>query len=165
MAFDSQHSATLSPGYRLLGGRAFAGSQPFNEQCRDLKSQGITYVISFTGKDDNVEATQRASVACNINWRWMPFTQTLDCTDAEQAMMWEYLHEMRQLLIEGESLYMHCDEANKRCGLMFFALCHACSLPSANAYPALISQLASQAHSLPRAELQWAASLGTSLPY
>lgn len=156
-------NAKLS-SFSLYAGQLALGTEPDERQLRNLKAQGVSHIAVFLTDDENATSLRQRSREAGMEWLWMPVHQTLSASDIQRTHLHQYLTELSQLLKEGARIYFYCDESMHRCALMFYALCHACRIPSSSAYPILHSMPALQANTLTRESLHWAAGLGTSAP-
>lgn len=163
---EDENDAVFSPPtFSLKRGRIALGLAPDHTRCRQLREAGFTSVVSLTSHSELSPSPSEAVTACGITWRWMPCSLKPEMSERDQAILWEYLQDLQKMLKDGEQVFIHCDETYRRCALLFFALCHACAIPSTSAYPALSSLLPSHVHTLARNELTWAAGLGATSPY
>ncbi|WP_414829917.1 hypothetical protein [Alteromonas sp. H39] len=156
-------NATLS-SFSLYAGQLAFGTEPNEERLRNLKAQGVSHIAAFLTDEENATHWRQFTRDTGLEWLWMPVHQTLSASDIQRTHLHQYLTELSQLLKEGAYVYFYCDDSMHRCALMFYALCHACRIPSSSAYPILHSMPALNANTLTRESLHWAARLGASTP-
>ncbi|QJR80184.1 hypothetical protein CA267_005040 [Alteromonas pelagimontana] len=159
---DIDYSESFS-GFKIAGGSICLGTAPDAKRCVALRNAGFTHIATVQTSDESARTVQHAVQESGVTWIWLPFEHTIQCSESEQAHLQQYIVELQQTLQKAGSVYLHCDNSLRRCGLLFFALCHYLRLPSANAYSALHCFDAKSANGLPRQELEWAAALGSSL--
>lgn len=157
---------TLTPehakfaSFRLHSGLVTFGPAPDEEQFARLHSNEFTHVAAFLTDDEHATQWRQRTLDEGFEWLWMPVHQTLSATEIQRTHLHQYLAELSQTLKEGARIYFYCDQSMHRCALMFYALCHACRIPSSSAYPILHSLPPLNANTLTRESLHWAAKLG-----
>lgn len=151
--------------FQTPAGRISLGPRPDDKQLPLLQADHVSHVVTVQTREEDAHAIEQATRAHGMQWVWLPFERTRQSSETEVSMLQQYVAELRQLLTEGASLYLHCDTSRYRCRLLFYALCHHLKMPSANAYSALHSFSASGANRIARPDLAWAADLGCSVKY
>ncbi len=150
--------------FELYSGQITFGPAPEKSQLAQLKAQGVTHIAAFLTEEEDATTWRQQTLDAGIDWLWMPVHQTLSASDIQRQHLHQYLNELSQTLKEGARIYLYCDDSMHRCALMFYALCHACRIPSSSAYPILHSIPVLNANTLTRESLHWAAQLGASAP-
>ena len=161
-ALKSENSNLSS--FSLFAGKVAFGAQPDEERLASQKSQRFSHITVLLTDDEDARHWRQRTLAAGMEWLWMPVHQTLSASDIQRTHLHHYLAELSQLLKEGARIYFYCDDSMHRCALLFYALCHACRIPSSSAYPILHSMSAFNANSLTRESLHWAAQLGADAP-
>jgi len=151
--------------FRTSVGRIGLGPRPDDVLMRALKADGVSHIATVQTSDEQAHAIKALCETFETQWVWLPIENVRESSKAEVAMLQKYLAELRQILTQGGSVYLHCDKSRYRCRLMFYALCHHLKMPSSSAYPAMHSFSADGANRIAREDLYWAADLGTSVKY
>ncbi len=156
------HTNTLS----LLSGRIALGLPLDSHLIATLPELGISHVVMLREREEDALQYRGQAEAAGLTWAWMPLGegQGPAAGDLDSSYLEQYLAELKQLLVEGRSLYFQCDASLERCTILLYALCHYCRMPSSSAYPLLHSLPALSVHTVPRASLHWAAKIGAGAP-
>ncbi|WP_137167931.1 hypothetical protein [Salinimonas lutimaris] len=162
---DSPSDASQLNWFRTSVGRITLGPAPDESSITTLQHDTVSHIATIQTTAENADEVRQLAEQANIRWLWIPFENTTQSSERDVAMLQQYIAELRQILTQGGSIYLHCAPGKERCRLLFYALCHHLKMPSANAYSALHSFSAQGANGLSRKELSWAADLGSSVRY
>ncbi len=162
---QSTNAANTLRWFQTSVGRICLGPRPDDALMQILKAEGVSHIATVQTSDEQADAIKALCESFDTRWVWLPIEKIRDSSKAEVAMLQKYLAELRQILTQGGSVYLHCDKSRYRCRLMFYALCHHLKMPSSSAYPAMHSFSADGANRIAREDLYWAADLGTSVKY
>lgn len=141
-------------------GRICLGKRPDKAHCEQIRKMGVTHLATVQTGDEGAQQYKTDASEAGLNWTWLPFQTAYEHTSTEEAHIKQYITELRALLDEGASIYLHCDGTQQRCSLLFYALCINKGFPASSAYAALHSFGSQSANSLSRGSLEWAAALG-----
>ncbi|WP_040610166.1 protein-tyrosine phosphatase family protein [Salinimonas chungwhensis] len=151
--------------FHTPAGKVTFGPRPDIALLEEFHVQGVSHVASFQTSEEDVLTLKQQCRAQNIEWVWLPIVHLQESSQAEIAMLQQYVAELRQILTKGGHIYLHCDESGLRCHLMFIALCHHLGMPSASSYSALHDLSGGDTSTLSRHNFAWAADLGGSVQY
>ncbi len=146
--------------FTLGVGRICLGKKPDDNYLKQLAQSGVTHLATVQTSAESGRSYEAKAEASGLAWVWLPFDIAQGATPNEEAYIKQYLTELKALLNEGASIYLHCDGTQQRCSLLLYALCLNKGMSTSSAYSVLHSFGKNAANQLPRGALEWAAAIG-----
>ncbi|GEA12266.1 hypothetical protein [Alteromonas sp. KUL49] len=162
MTSSTANSTTLLniAWFTLGSGRICLGKKPDNDYLVKLKQSGVSHLATVQTGEEEGRSYESKALEAGLTWVWLPFDRQKAATQNEEAYIQQYLTELKALLADGASVYLHCDGTQQRCSLLLFALCVNKGMSTSSAYAVLHSFGKNAANQLPRSALEWAAAIG-----
>ncbi len=148
---------------KLGAGSLAVGNIPDSDDLSVLKQRQISHIVTLLTADENAERVRDAVVHAGFNSQWFPIKDNVENSETECEHFRQYVQELSDLLSGGARIYLQEDDSYHRSVLILFALLHFRGLPSASAWSLVNDLTAGQARLISKAEIQWAASVGSSL--
>ena len=148
---------------KLGAGSVAVGKTPAPHDLSDLKQLHVSHIITLLTADENAELVRDAIMHAGFNSQWFPITENVENSETECEHFRQYVQELNELLTSGANIYLHEGDSYHRSVLILFALLHLRGIPSASAWSLVNDLTGGQARMVSKAELHWAASMGSSL--
>jgi len=109
----------LSFKWIAIGGGALAiGHRP---KIKDLPRMNATHVLTLFSEREGAREIERAVVAAGLVWMWLPLSNG-DPHAADEDATRAMLKQVRQALLAGARIFIHCSAGIHRTGMITTAI-------------------------------------------
>ena len=105
----------------LLNGHLAIGHKPGKKlSFNQLKSEGVTTVITLLNDNEGAANIAQQSVQAAIEWIGFPFSAAPQSNDPDEVL--KLLSQLQQRLLNGGKIYVHCSAGIHRTGMIAYSL-------------------------------------------
>jgi protein-tyrosine phosphatase len=107
----------------LLNGQIAIGHKPGKKlPMSQLKSDGITTVVTLLNESEGATAIGQQAAQAGINWIWFPFSASLATSEDNVPEVIKLYQQLNGLLQTGGKIYIHCSAGIHRTGMIAYGL-------------------------------------------
>lgn len=104
------------------GGAVALGHRPKRKHLRDLPGAGATHVLTLLSEREGALEVRNATLAAGLTWLWLPLASG---DPAKAPDVRPTLRQLRDVLLQGGRVFIHCAAGIHRTGMVTAALLHA----------------------------------------
>lgn len=153
----------LNPHYFESGAIA-VGPRLKTKALSDVKTQGVTHIVTLLSEKEGALDIQKAVVANDLGWCWLSLENAKPPEVSRKKEILALFETLEGILNEGGYLYFHCAAGIHRTGMITYAFLRYLDMNAAEAFETLkqLRELSSQEVGAER--LQWGNSLAAVVP-
>ena len=120
-----------------------------------LIKQGTTTVFTILGKNEGAEKLGTEILEAGIDWVWLELPNANPPSKQKDSMLLEKLNVIKNKLVSGEKVYIHCSAGLHRTGMISFALLRLCNYNWSDALNKLNESRPATVNEMTAERLQW----------
>ncbi len=106
------------PWQPVLGGQLCVGHRPSKKKTEALKIQGATHLLTLLTDSEGAKSVEKLALSHELTWLWFPMEGGDPLPAARDNEARQLFSEMKALLEQGESIYIHCSAGIHRTGML-----------------------------------------------
>jgi protein-tyrosine phosphatase len=104
------------------GGAIALTHRPKLKDLSALRAEGVTHVVTLLAENEGARQIGEATTRAGLGWIWVPFHGGAVPAPERAQELRQVLHQLRDLVVHGGKLVIHCSAGIHRTGMFGYAL-------------------------------------------